>query len=323
MSAVLTLCGGLLAILATLSALTLFTYFMRRYVEAAVPPLGRFLQVGATRLHIVDRGAGPPLVLVHGLGAQLRNFTYALVDRLEPHFRVICIDRPGCGYSTRPAHVSASLFGQAETIAELIESLGLDKPIIVGHSLGGAVALALVLNHPAVVGGVALIAPLTRVQNTIPEVFRNLVIHSKLLRTVIAWTLAVPMSLATGTKVLASVFRPDAVPADFSTAAGGLLAARPGQFLAACADLSSVNDDLAAMEQRYASIRVPVGILFGRHDEILSHEQHGIAMQSRINGLSLTLVDGGHMLPLTAPQQTAQWLSEFAGIRVTKTERES
>jgi pimeloyl-ACP methyl ester carboxylesterase len=314
MTAALLLCGEVLAFLAVLGAgLILFAVIVRRRVEAAVPPLGRFVQVGDTRLHIMERGSGPALVLVHGLGAQLRNFTYALVAHLAPNFRVICVDRPGCGYSTRPAHVPSSLQGQADTIAKLMISLGLEKPIVVGHSYGGAVALALALNHPETVGGVALLAPLTHAQTVAPEAFRDLVIASRLLRKLIAWTIAVPVSMAAGAKVLDLVFHPDDVPADFATAAGGLLALRPGQFFAASSDLVTVNDDLPAMMERYPSIRVPVGILFGRSDGILSHEYHGIAMQSKIDGLTVSLVEGGHMLPIAAPEQTARWIAEFAG----------
>jgi pimeloyl-ACP methyl ester carboxylesterase len=313
MSMVLIIGAGVPAFLGVLGiCLALFTLFIRRRVEAAVPPLGRFVQIGETRLHIVERGTGPPLVLVHGLGAQLRNFTYALADQLAANFRVICVDRPGCGYSTRPTRVSASLPGQAATIAHLLAALGIAKPIIVGHSYGGAVALALALNHSENVGGLALIAPLTHAQDAAPAVFRDLVILSPSLRRLIAWTLAVPLSMAAGAKVLSLIFRPDAVPADFASAAGGLLALRPGQFYAASTDLVSVNDDLPAMEARYGSIRIPVGILFGRSDEILSCQDHGVAMQSKIPGLVVSLVDGGHMLPISAPELTAHWIAEFA-----------
>src|SRR3981081_1474337 len=104
MNMALIVCGGILAFVAILGAgLVLFAMYIRRRVEAAVPALGRFVQVGDSRLHIVERGSGPTLVLVHGLGAQLRNF-YALVEHLAPNFHVICVDGPGCGYSTRPAH---------------------------------------------------------------------------------------------------------------------------------------------------------------------------------------------------------------------------
>ncbi|MEP6886441.1 MAG: alpha/beta hydrolase [Gammaproteobacteria bacterium] len=314
MTAALIIGGGVFGFLVVLTAgMALFTLFIRRRVEAAVPPLGRFVQVGATRLHIVESGSGPALVLVHGLGSQLRNFTYALVERLAVNFRVICVDRPGCGYSTRPPQVSASLPGQAATIAKLLATLGLEKPIIVGHSYGGAVALALALNHAESVGGLALIAPLTHAQTTAPAAFRDLVIPSRRLRQLIAWTIAVPASMAAGAKVLSLVFRPDTVPADFATAAGGLLALRPGQFFAASSDLLGVTDDLPALEARYPSIRIPVDILFGRSDAILSCQDHGVAMQAKIPGLYLSLVDGGHMLPLTAPESTARWIAEFAG----------
>jgi pimeloyl-ACP methyl ester carboxylesterase len=311
---VLIVCCAVVGLFAVLGACSiLFALFIRRRVEAAVPPLGRFVQVGQTRLHIMECGSGPLLVLVHGLGAQMRNFTYALVGHLAANFRVLCIDRPGCGYSTRPSQVSASLTGQAQTIAKLLAELGLEKPIVVGHSYGGALALALAVNHPDSVGALALVAPLTRAQKEAPAVFRDLVISSKHLRKLIAWTIAIPASMATGRKILDLVFRPDSVPADFATAAGGLLALRPGQFFAASSDLVNVGEDLPAIEKRYASIRVPVGILFGKSDQILGYEQHGVAMQGKIPGLALSLVDGGHMLPLTAPELTARWISAFAG----------
>jgi pimeloyl-ACP methyl ester carboxylesterase len=313
MNAALTLCAGIAAFIAALGAgLAVFTLLLRGRVEAAVPPLGRFVHVGKTRLHVVERGSGPTLVLVHGLGAQLRNFTYALTERLEPHFHLICVDRPGCGYSTRPAGVSASLTGQADTIADLLASLGVRQAIIVGHSYGGAVALALALNRPECVRGLALIAPLTRLQGEPPAVFRDLVIRSRLLRKLIAWTLAAPLSMAKGGKILERVFHPDPVPADFATTVGGLLALRPQQFFAASSDLVGVDRELPPLVARYPSIRVPVGILFGRGDEILSYHEHGIAMQAKIPGLTVSLIDGGHMLPLAAPDLTAQWISELA-----------
>jgi pimeloyl-ACP methyl ester carboxylesterase len=313
-NAALIFCVAACALLAMLTAgCILFTMLIRRRVETAVPPLGRFVQAGGTRLHIVERGTGPALVLIHGLGAQLRNFTYALVEHLAADFHVICVDRPGCGYSARPSQVPATLPGQAETIAKLVQSLGLERPIIVGHSYGGAVALALALNHPGSVGGLALIAPLTHVQKAAPAVFRDLVIPSMFLRKLMAWTIAIPASMFASAKVLPAVFRPDPVPADFGTAAGGLLALRPGQFFAASTDLLNVNRDLWAMVERYPTIRVPAAVLFGRDDEILSYADHGISLQSKIEGLTLSLVDGGHMLPLVAARETARWIAEFAG----------
>ena len=62
---------------------------------------------------------------------------------------------------------------------------------------------------------------------------------------------------------------------------------------------------------------LPVGILFGKNDQILDHAQHGVAMQAKIPGLVVTLVDGGHMLPLSAPELTARWITEFVNSRAS------
>src|SRR5271167_1839290 len=68
-----------------------FAAYTARQVEIADPPRGRFLELDGCRIHYVDEGAGPPLFLIHGLGGQLRNFTYALIGRLANEFRVIAV----------------------------------------------------------------------------------------------------------------------------------------------------------------------------------------------------------------------------------------
>lgn len=78
-----------------------FSARMTRRIEAAVPINGRFLEINGERFHYVDEGKGPPLVMIHGLMGSSRNLTYALSAQLREHFRVITVDRPGSGYSTR------------------------------------------------------------------------------------------------------------------------------------------------------------------------------------------------------------------------------
>ena len=135
-------------------------YTVRR-IEAALPPRGRFIDVPGARLHVVERGQGPALLLVHGLAGQLCHFTYDLVDRLAAQYRVVAVDRPGSGYSLREPGASAALSAQADVLTALIERLQLGRPLLVGHSMGGAVALVLAQRHPERVSGLALIAPLT------------------------------------------------------------------------------------------------------------------------------------------------------------------
>jgi len=292
--------------------LVAFTAFTARRVEKALPPRGKFLELDGARIHYLDKGSGPAIVLVHGLGGQMGNFAYGVVEHLTNEFRVVVIDRPGSGYSTRSSDDAAHLATQAAYVAEFIRKLGLDLPLLVGHSLGGAIALRVALDHPETIGGLALIAPLTHVPPHVPEPFRPLDVESKLVRRLLALTVATPMGILRGANALKQIFHPDPVPADFPIRGGGILGLRPRSFYNVSADLVAAPDDLASMVERYPTIRMPVSILYGTSDNILDYRFHGESMQSRIPQLQLKLVPGGHMLPVSAPEITVAFLREAA-----------
>jgi len=294
------------------AALLAFSAFIAGKVEKALPPRGKFVDLGGDRIHYVEQGSGPPIVLVHGLSGNLLNFAYLDMARLAQSHRVILLDRPGAGYSTRGENSSATIFQQAATVAAFIDALKLDRPVLIGHSLGGAVALAVGLNHPASVSRLGLIAPLTHTQSEPPEAFRGLMIPSPVMRRVIANTLATPLSIRKGPEVLAFVFGPEPVPKDFRTKGGGLLGLRPRVFYAASSDMLATAEDLPTMESRYATLQMPVDVLYGRQDQILDYRQHGEALKQKIPHATLKLVDGGHMLPVTLPAMTADWLLAVA-----------
>jgi len=301
----------LLLVVGLAAALALLTLRTVRRVEAALPPAGRFVDVPGARLHVVERGHGPALLLVHGLGGQLGNFTYALVDELAHDFHVVAVDRPGSGYSARGPKASASLSAQADALAALIETLALDRAIVVGHSLGGTIALALAQRHPERVAALALVAPLTR-PSDVPAALRGLRIVQPWLCRLIAWTLAIPILIAKREYLLALVFRPEAVPRDYAMRGGALLALRPSHFVAACADLGAIPESLPAIVQGCGAMRLPVSILYGRSDNVLSPLRQGETLRSLLPGAHLALIEGGHMLPVTAPTRTAQFIREVA-----------
>ena len=296
------------------SGLAAFAKMTARKVEAAVPPDGDFLKVDGNRIHYVDKGSGPPIVLIHGLAGQLRNFAPPLVENLAGNYRLILIDRPGSGYSTRAPGASAGLGAQAETVAKFIRQLGLEKPLIVGHSLGGALSLRMALDHPDVVGGLALVCPLTQAQEVtdVPPVFKGLVIRSPAARRTVAWTIATPMGIAKSEEGLREVFAPEPVPEDFGTVGGGLLTLRPNAFYANSSDLVALEDELPAMVERYGSLSIPVSILYAREDNLLDPAMHGEEAARQIPGADLKLIDGGHMLPFTQPEETARFIRAAA-----------
>lgn len=295
-----------------LAGLVGFSSYIAHKVEKALPPTGQFVTIGGDRIHYVEQGSGPAIVIVHGLSGQLLNFSYLSMTDLARSHRVILIDRPGAGYSTRGNRASAGVFAQAATVAAFMETLKLEQPLLVGHSLGGAVALAVALNHPQSVGQLALIAPLSHMETDPPEAFRGMAIASPLMRRVIAHTLAIPLSIKKGNQIIDFVFGPDRVPKDFPVKGGGLLELRPGNFYAASTDMLAIPDDLPSMEARYSTLRMPIAVLFGRQDQILDYRRHGEQLAQKLPQSRLTLVDGGHMLPVTAPTITTDWLLTLA-----------
>jgi pimeloyl-ACP methyl ester carboxylesterase len=297
---------------ALIGGLALYSGAAARRAEAAVPRDGELIEVNGDRTHYVDKGAGPAIVMIHGLAGQMRNFATSLVEELAADHRVILVDRPGSGYSVRGAGKSASLTAQAETIAAFIRALGLERPLLVGHSLGGALALTIAVEHPDVVGGLALIAPLTQVVEEPPPVFRALAIESPLLRGLVAWTLAVPLGTLNADKVLHEIFAPDPVPVGFPVAGGGMLGMRPAAFYANSSDMVAINDDLPGVVARYSDLRVPVSILYGRGDNLLDCRLHGEQTAGEIEGAEIELIEGGHMLPFTAPDVTSAFIRRAA-----------
>ena len=298
--------GGIALASGVLGA-SFYTARKAREAERAVPMDGRIVEAGPHRLHVTEVGQGRPLLLIHGLAGQMRNFGQAMIDDLARDHRVIRVDRPGSGYSPRLPSKRAHLAEQAAAMAALIDELGLDKPVLVGHSLGGAVSLATAIRHPDKVGAVALIAPATQRIESIPEVFKGLVVPPAIL-PLVAHTIAIPIGVATREKVLREVFKPEPVPANFLVDGGGMLGFRPGNFEGAATDLADASSEAEELVAGYKDLKLPVGIFYGRQDNLLDYHLHGEKTASEIPGAKLTLTDGGHMLPFTQPEATARFV---------------
>ena len=307
MTALLWIVGVVAAIGALLA---LWSWYIARKIDAALPAQGHWIDVTGGRIHYVEMGPkdaeGPPVVMIHGILAQLRHFSYALADRIATDHRVILVDRPGWGHSTitgkRPG-----IGVQADMIAEALDTLGVEKPLIVGHSMGGAVSLALALRHPGLPRGLALIAPYTQPVEKVVDTFRSLLVPER-LRPIIAWTLSIPLGIKTGKKKAAQAFSPDPVPADFGLRGGGMLALKPASFQSGAFEIAIANAEMQAQAPRYREIGVPVAILYGRGDYLLEPQLHGETTAAAIPGCRLTLVEGGHMLLVCHVDTTEEWL---------------
>lgn len=285
-----------------------YSWRQKQRSERAVPPRGAFTAISTGRLHYVDCGSGPSILMVHGLGGNLGNFDCGLIDDLARDFRVVAIDRPGSGYSERPTSAEANVRAQARQLAEAIEKLEIDNPLVVGHSLGGAISLALALERPELVRGLALLAPLSLPVKETAPVFDDYRIGSDVYRRILSWTTAVPHMIRHPEPVRQDVFGPDSVPPEYGIRGGGLLSLRPDAFFNASRDFQASDEDLAGMSRDYARLAVPVRVLFGKDDRILSPEHHGELLVRRYPQIGLKMIEGGHMLPVTRVEESAAFI---------------
>lgn len=297
----------------SLVGLVLFASFSNKKAEQYLPPSGQFAKLRFARLHYISQGQGPAIVLVHGLAGNLHNFTYGVSKPLSENYRVISVDRPGCGYSTRYSNADASLEAQADTLVELLDHLNIESAVFVGHSLGGAISLAAAQRHPTRVKALALIAPLTHLPEQTSPVFKALDIASPTARKFVGWTFAIPGTLYRMSKSLKIIFGPEKVPSDFAIRGGGIMALKPQTFITASSDIQNVGWSMPNIEAAYGSMTTPVHVLYGREDRILSAKLNGEDLPQRIPGAQLTLVSGGHMLPVTQAELTCQFIESVAG----------
>ena len=309
--------GAVVAAAAGVTALVVHSARVARGVEAALPPTGRKTRVRGGTLHWTETGAGRPVLLIHGLGGNLLHFS-DVVPLLADEFRVISVDRPGSGYSTRDSDDLATLPEQARMIAEFLATEGIEKPLIVGHSLGGALALTMALNHPEQVSALALLCPLTT-RTATPAVFRSLEIRSPLVRRIIGATLAVPMAKKTAQETLRIVFAPEPAPEDFILRFGGALGLRPQAFVATSTDTVAASETVAAVHDRLATLTLPGGVQFGAEDGVLNPEVNGRGLQKILpHFLCEFLPDRGHMTPVTAPEDCAGFIRKIAALSGTR-----
>lgn len=301
------------------AALVLFSVFLGRKAERVLPPQGKWLDVDGERVHYRELGAGPAIVLVHGLGGNMRNFDYLPLQELARAHRLVLIDRPGSGHSPRRDDARAALSAQANVVAGLVRALQLPQPpLLVGHSLGGAIALAVALDHPGAVAGLALLAPLTHAVDKPPEALERAAIRSRWRRRLFAYTLAMPAAIAGSRKVLAFVFAPEPPPRDFALRGGGLLGLRPKAFQATSTDLVAIEHALPLQVPRYGELRLPVHVLYGDGDRMLDWRVHGQGLADKVPHAVLEVLPGaGHMLPVTQPAATTAFLRRAAAAALT------
>jgi pimeloyl-ACP methyl ester carboxylesterase len=269
--------------------------------EAAHRPSGQFVDVAGTRVHAWVAGEGPDVVLIHGAFGSLRDFTFDLAHRLSDRYRVIALDRPGLGYTGRTDPAYARTFAasaespaeQAALLAAAARALGAERPIVVGHSMGGIVAMAWALDHdPAAVvmlAGVALPWP------------GELGLLYQVNGTPLGGGLVAPLLSAWAPEArlqeaVRATFAPQPMPDGYADHIGAYMPVRLPAFRANARQVNTLRPHVVEMEKRYPALELPVEILHGEADTTVPIAVHSGPLSRMIPQANLTVLPGvGHM----------------------------
>lgn len=293
----------LLAAAAGLALLLAGGHLWTRSLAAAAvrehPPLGRFVEVDGLRQHVLERGAGAPIVFVHGAYGALQDYVATLLDEASRQHRCILWDRPGHGYSERPAgDVDPGV--QARLLLELIRRLELERPLLVGFSYGGAVCLAAALDGPREIRGVVLVnGPSHPWPDPLDLEYR--VGRLPLVGWLVSETVAAPLGTLFGDGAVAAAFAPEAVPAHFERSPLSL-ALRPASYRANVDDIALLKPFLRDQVDRYPELGVPVRALVSSDDTVVSPVLHVPRLVELAPDARQQRVEGaGHQLLYTRP----------------------
>jgi pimeloyl-ACP methyl ester carboxylesterase len=264
------------------------------------------LDLGSGRsLFVHQQGKGPDVVLIHGAITTSHDMIESeTADRLSMRHRLTIIDRPGHGGSARPRFAGTPR-DQADQIVEGFDQLGIERPVIVAHSYGALVALALAERHPERVAYLVLLAPLAFPE---PRLLEHLLLAPRAAPLTgplfSKWAAATRMDHAMLPIIQEIMFWPQDVPARWKKTF-------PAETLLAPEALVFQGEDAASMLPmsptgtiNVSAIRTPTHVLTGTSDKVVEDERQAKALARLLPNARLTeIVAGGHMLHHTHADQ--------------------
>jgi pimeloyl-ACP methyl ester carboxylesterase len=290
-------------------ALGALVWWSRRAVrtaEADYPAEGELLDLGdGAVLHVVDRGEGPPLVLIHGSPGALQGMVATVADALAADHRVVMVDRPGHGWSRPPRHGRHDVETNVRMLRAGLARLGVERPVLVGHSYGGATALRWAVEHPDEVAGLVLLAPAAFPDFPEPLWVFNF-LRLPLLGRLLTDALVVPIG-----RLLIGLFEPRAfLPNPAPEAYLGYSRAlylRPATFLAMAEEYRTLPEQLRPLAARYGELRVPTVVIGAAEDRVTRTPQQAERLAREIPEAELVVLpDTGHELFWEHPEAVVE-----------------
>jgi pimeloyl-ACP methyl ester carboxylesterase len=309
-----------LACAAALAALALVNHAVAHRAERKHPPRGRFIEVDGVRLHYSDEGTGRPVVLVHGNAVTGNDYdTSGVTELLLRSHRVIIFDRPGFGHSERPRGRLWTARQQAELLHNALQQLGIERPVVVGHSWGAIVALSLAVRHQADTAGLVLLSGYyfwTVRPDVLPATLGAIPVLGDILR----YTVSPLLGRLIMPLLKRAMFSPAPIPTRFQADYSDAMALRPSQIRASAGDGALMIPGALSLRGHYDGLSLPVVIMAGEGDKVV-FKRGAKRLQASIAGSVLKVVKGaGHMVHYFAPRQVVEAIQLVAGVS-TETSR--
>ena len=301
---IVAIAGG---VAAGLAALGVYNWLGARRAAARNPPAGRLIEIDGVQLHYVEKGTGPTVVLLHGNGAMVEDFRISgLFDTLSRSYRVVAFDRPGYGHSERPRGRAWTPQEQSQVIQKALLELGVSRATVIGHSWGALVALSLALDFPHVVRGLVLVSgyyfPSVRLDAAllgVPAVPG--------LGDLLRYTISPVLGRAIAWPLIRRTFSPADLPPRFRACFPVEMTLRPSQIRASAQEALTMVGAAAAISRRYRELDLPIVLLAGAGDRIVSVRKQAVRFQQEVRHTELHVLPGlGHMLHHAAPQRVLQ-----------------
>lgn len=299
--------GGVVVLVAVLAINTVIVDSDTDGAAVTVPG-GRILELPGGDIQVIDRGPrdGEPIVLIHCFSCAM-DYWDGMLPRLEADHRVVAVDLRGHGGSEKPAS-GYSVPEQASLVAEALRELGVSDAEIVGHSLGGAVSVALAEVAPALVDRVAIIDMPPDDSYGDLGFIAGLAFQPVLGEAL--WTIKPDFSVRKGLEV---AFAPGFdVPDAFVDDVNRLT------YTAYDESPSRTEDFIGeeSLDQRMRATRKPLMVLMGAEEQVVNDPQRALDQYAAVPGTQTHLIAGaGHSPNVEKPAQTSALILAFANRR--------